>query len=131
MSLVQSTFLRRLIAADAVACLVSGAAMVFAGAALEPLTGLSPALLQPAGAFLLGWSVLLAVLATRPALPRAVVWALIAVNVAWTLESVMVLVMGWATPTPVGYALVVVQALAVAGLAELQVLSMRRAPQAA
>lgn len=131
MSLVQSPFLRRLIAIDAVACLASGGLLAFAAGPLAAVTGLSPALTRPAGIFLLAWSLLLAGLATRPALPRGVVWALVAVNAAWAVESGLLLALGWASPTPAGYGFVIVQALAVAALAELQVLALRRAPRLA
>lgn len=94
MSDVQSPFLRRVIAVDAAACAVSGALMAFAAQPLAALTGLQPELTQPAGGFLLVWAALLGFLATRPVLPRAVVWTLIGVNVLWVVESALVLMAG-------------------------------------
>ena len=124
---VQSTFLRRIIALDAAACAASGALMAFAAGPLAGVTGLQPGLTQPTGVFLLVWAAFLAFLATRPALPRAVVWLLIGVNLVWVVESALFLALGWVQPTALGYAFVIAQAAAVALIAELQFLALRRA----
>ena len=124
---IQSPFLRAVIALDAAACAVSGALLAFAAAPLAGVTGLPVDLTRPAGVFLLGWTLVLAWAASRPALPRAVVWTLIAVNLIWVAESALVLLLGWAAPTAAGYAFVVVQALAVLAIADLQYLALRRA----
>jgi hypothetical protein len=124
---VQSTFLRRIIGLDAAACAASGALMAFAAQPLAGLTGLQPALTQPTGVFLLAWAAFLAVLATRPAMPRALVWLVIAVNAVWVVESALFLVLGWVEPTALGYGFVIAQAVAVAVIAELQFMALRRA----
>ena len=68
MTEIRSNFLRTVIALDAAACGLMGAAFAFdAGWLAEPL-GLSPALMQPVGLFLLPYALLLAWLASRPAL---------------------------------------------------------------
>lgn len=131
MSDVQSPFLRRVIAVDAAACAASGALMAFAAQPLAALTGLQPELTQPAGGFLLVWAALLGFLATRPVLPRAVVWTLIGVNVLWIVESALVLMLGWAQPTALGYGFVIAQAAAVAVIADLQFVGLRRAQRTA
>jgi hypothetical protein len=87
MTAVRSTFLRTVIALDAAACGVMGAAFAFDAAWLAAPLGLSPGLMQPVGLFLVGYAALLAWLASRPALPRPVVWTLVAFNVAWAAES--------------------------------------------
>ncbi|MCR5877866.1 hypothetical protein [Phenylobacterium sp. J367] len=124
---VQSTFLRRVIAFDAVTCVAAGALMTFAAEPLAALTGLSADLTRPAGIFLLAWAAVLACAASRPALPRAVVWTIIAMNLAWVAESALLLLLGWASPTALGYGFVVVQALAVAVIADLQYVGLKRA----
>jgi hypothetical protein len=131
MTSVQSPFLRGVIAIDAVACAASGALLAFAAEPLAAITGLSAELTRPAGVFLLAWTLVLAAAASRPALPRAVVWLLIAVNVAWVVESVLVLLLGWAQPNATGYAFVIGQAIATAAIAELQFIALRRSRQVA
>jgi hypothetical protein len=123
---VTSPFLRRVIALDAAACAASGLLLAFGGARLADLTGLPAALSRPAGVFLLVWAALLAWIATRPAFNRAVVWTLIGVNAVWVLESVMVLALQWVRPTPFGYAFVIAQAIAVAVIADLQFIGLKR-----
>jgi hypothetical protein len=131
MTAVRSPFLRAVIAVDAAACGLMGAAFAFdAGWLAEPL-GLSPALMQPVGLFLLPYAAVLAWLASRPALPRLVVWTLVGFNVLWAAESIGLVALGWVQPTTLGLAVVVGQAVAALVVAELQYLALRRARQAA
>ena len=127
MTAVRSTFLRTVIGLDAAACGLMGAAFAFdAGLLAEPL-GLSPAFMQPVGWFLLPYAAVLAFLATRPALPRGVVWGLVAFNVIWTVESLAVMALGWVQPTGLGIAFVAAQAVAAVVVGDLQYLVLRRA----
>ena len=130
MTAVRSPFLRTVIALDAAACGLGGLAFAFDAHALEGPLGLSPALMQPIGLFLMGYAALLAWLAMRPALPRGVVWGLVAFNLAWALESVALVTLGWAQPTTLGLVAVIGQAIAAAGVADLQFIALRRARSA-
>lgn len=127
MTAVRSTFLRTVIGLDAAACGVMGAAFAFGAGWLAGPLGLSPALMRPVGLFLVGYAALLAWLASRPALPRAVVWTLVGFNLLWAVESLALLALGWARPTTLGLALVVGQAIAAVAVADLQYLSIKRA----
>lgn len=131
MTAVRSTFLRTVIGLDAAACGVMGAAFAFDAGWLAGPLGLSPALMQPVGLFLVGYAALLAWLASRPALPRAVVWSLVGFNLLWAVESIALVALDWAQPTTLGLAVVIGQALAAAIVAHLQYLSMKRARAAA
>ena len=131
MAAVRSTFLRTVIALDAAACGAMGVAFTFGAGGLAGPLGLSPALMQPVGLFLVGYAALLVWLASRPALPRPVVWSLVAFNGLWAVESFALLALGWARPTALGIGLVAGQALAVLVVAELQYLTLRRARAAA
>lgn len=131
MTAVRSTFLRIVIALDAAACGVMGAAFAFDAGWLAGPLGLSPALMQPIGLFLLPYAGLLAWLATRPALPRAVVWTLVGFNVLWAVESIALLALGWAQPTSLGLAVVAGQAVAALIVADLQYLALRKASREA
>jgi hypothetical protein len=127
MTAVRSTFLRTVIALDAAACGVMGVAFAFDAGWLAAPLGLEPSLMQPVGLFLLPYAGLLAWLATRPALPRAGVWALVGFNVLWAVESIALLALGWAQPTTLGLAVVVGQAVAALIVADLQYLVLRKA----
>jgi hypothetical protein len=129
--IVSSQFLRRALAADAVASAATGVLLAFGGSLLEGLTGLQSDLTQPAGVFLMGYGAVVAYLASRPALPTAAVWAVIVVNALWAVEGLITLVTGWVEPTPLGYAFVVAQALVVATFAELQFMGLRRSQRLA
>lgn len=127
MTAVRSNPLRIVIAADAAVCGISGLSLALdAGLVAGPL-GMPAAVLQPLGEGLIAYAVVLAWLASRPSLPRAVVWTLVALNVAWAVESVMAPMIGWAQPTGVGLALLLVQAAGALLVADLQFLALRRA----
>lgn len=131
MTAVRSTFLRFVIGADAVACGLVGAGFAFdAGLLAEPL-GLSTAFMQPVGLFLLVYAAGLVLLALRPTLPRAAVWALVAFNAIWAIESLAIMALGWVQPTPLGVAFIAVQAVAALIVADLQYIVLRRTRRAA
>jgi hypothetical protein len=131
MTAVRSPFLRTVIALDAAVCGVGGAALAFDAGLLEGPLGLSPALMQPVGGFLLVYAALLAWLATRPALPRAGVWALVAFNLLWAVESVALVALGFAQPTALGLAVVIGQAVGAVVVADLQWIALRRSARTA
>jgi hypothetical protein len=60
-----------------------------------------------------------------------VVWALVGFNLVWAVESVMLVLLGWAQPTPLGIAVVLGQAAAAVVVADLQYMALRRAAKAA
>ena len=126
MTAVRSPFLRTVIALDAAVCGLGGAVFAFDAGLLEGPLGLSPSLMQPVGGFLLVYAGLLAWLATRPALPRAGVWALVAFNLIWAAESVALVALGFAQPTTLGLAAILGQAAGEAVVADLQWLALRR-----
>lgn len=120
-------FLRRVLLADAAAGAASGLLMLLGAGMLEGLLNLPAALLQAAGAALLPFAAFLAWLGSRKTPSRAAVWAVIAVNAVWVVESFYLLLSGWVAPNAAGQAFIVVQALAVAVLAELEYFGLRRA----
>jgi hypothetical protein len=65
-------------------------------------------------------------LATRQLSSQSAVWAAILLNVLWTADSLLLLVTGWVTPTQLGYALVIAQAIGVAVLAALEYVGLRK-----
>lgn len=125
-SFPNSTFLRRVLFADAATCLAAGLLMTLGAAPLERFFGLPTELSRYAGVGLLPFAAFLLYLATRESLARPVVWAVILLNVLWTLDSVLLLVSGWITPTEAGYAFVVAQALGVAMFAALEFVGLRK-----
>ena len=131
MTTVRSPFLRTVLAVDAALSGLSGAVLALDARMLAGPLGLSPDLMRPVGIFLIGYAALLAWLAARPALPRKAVWALVALNVVWAVESVMLLALRWAEPTGLGLGLVLAQAAAVLLVADLYYLALRRSRAAA
>ncbi|MFY1019834.1 hypothetical protein [Ectopseudomonas khazarica] len=110
---------------------VTGLLLVLAAGWLGAFLELPRLLLLVAGSALLPFAALLVWLSNRPQISRQVVWAVIAVNALWVIDSLLVLLIGWLSPNLFGYAFVIAQALAVALLAELQWFGLRHSQAAA
>lgn len=125
-----TSFLRKVILADAAASGAMGLLLLAAAGPLAPLLGVPAALMQPVGAFLLLWSGALVLLLRRATLPAGAVWLVAAINAAWVIDSVLVMVLGWLQPTPLGVAFILAQAAVVAMFALLQARGARALPLA-
>lgn len=127
MILLQSSPLLRLtLKVDAIAGGAMGLLMALAAQPLGELFGLPFVLLLVAGIVLLPLALVLYWMSQQPALSRIGVWAVIALNALWVVESVALLVTGYVQPTALGYAFVIGQALVVLLLAELEFFGLRR-----
>lgn len=128
-----SPFLRRVLLADAAASGLTGLVMALgADAPLSGLLGVPEALLRYAGLALLPFAGFVLWLATREAaVPRLAVWVVILGNALWAVDCLALLLSGWIAPTALGIGFVAAQALAVAVLAELQYVGLRRSQPAA
>src|SRR5215204_1945543 len=122
-----SPFLRYALVGDALASGATGLLLVLGAGALTGLLGLPEALMRAAGLILLPYAAVVAFLGTRATMSRRAVWAVIAVNGVWVADSLILLASGWVSPTGLGYAFVLAQALAVLVFAEAQYLELRRA----
>lgn len=119
-------FLRRVLLADAFTCVATGALLAAGAGMLAALFGLPAVLLQEAGLVLFPIAAFIAYVATRKPVSPRMVWAVIAGNVLWVAGSIALLLSGWVSPTALGQAFVVAQAVIVALLAELEFFGLRR-----
>lgn len=125
-------FLRKVLRVDALSCIACGVLQVVFPAAMARLLNLPEGLIAYTGEFLLVYAAVVAFVSTRNPLPRPVIWALVAGNLGWALACVLLLAGGLVSPSALGVAYVLMQALTVAVLAELQYFGLRRAaPQPA
>lgn len=123
-------FLRRLTWFDAATCAGAGLLLSLAAEPLAGWTGLSAAILRPAGLFLLPYAAVLAWLAGRGRLSSATVTTLGAVNAVWVVASIG-LMLAAGSVTAFGYAFVAAQALVVAAIAAAQFAGARGADRTA
>jgi hypothetical protein len=122
-----ATFLRRVLVADAAISGATGVLMMAGAPMLAPALGIPAGLLRWAGLSLLPFGALVLHLSRREHLSRGGVGTVIALNAGWVVASVALLLSGLVAPTTLGYVFVVVQAIAVAGLADLQYFGLRKA----
>ena len=118
-------FLRFVLWADAISCLACGLLQVFFTTFLSERLGLPATLLADTGIFVLLCGAVVGLLATRNRTANPIVWLLIAGNLAWAAVCIALLAGGRAELTLYGKAYVVLQASAVALLAQLQYAAAR------
>ncbi len=118
--------LRRLLWADALSCAGTAALHGLLAGPLSSLLGLPGALLSATGAALLAFTVLAGALASQASPSRVMLGLLVTGNFAWVAGCLWLLFSGTAAPTPLGQAYLVVQAVFVLVLAELQWMALRR-----
>jgi hypothetical protein len=123
--LASPRFLPRVMTADALSCAATGALQVGLTDMLARLTGLPASLLIGTGVFLLAYAVLAAWMAARAVPPRRLVGLVIVGNLAWALGGVALLASDLVAHTMLGTAWVLVQAVVVVVLAELQWMGLR------
>lgn len=122
--------LRRALLADGVLSGATGALGLIAAVPLGSLLGLEVTLLRVAGLGLLPFAAFLVYLALQENPSRRFVWGIVGVNLLWVIDSILLLVAGWAEPTLLGYLFTGVQAAAVAVFAGLEYLGLRRSAPA-
>lgn len=121
-----SPLLRWALVADSIASGAMALLMLLFAGALEGLLQIPAQLLFNVGLILVPYAALVGYLGTRAALPSWIVWTVIGANLLWVLDSVLIAVSGWIAPNALGYTFTFGQALAVAVLAELQFVGLRR-----
>jgi hypothetical protein len=126
-----SLFLHRAILGDAIFSGASAVLLTLGAGELAPWLNLPEALLRETGLFLIAYAALVGWLGTRQAMPKPLVVIVIVGNAAWTLASVALLFSGPVTPNLLGEAFIVLQAVIVGALAELQYIGLGRSSGAA
>jgi hypothetical protein len=121
-----SRFLRLALLADAIASGATALQMTLLSGTLAALLNLPQDLLLGAGVILLPYAAFVGYLSRRETLPRWVVFAVIVCNVLWAADSLLLAFSSWITPTALGYAFIICQALIVAVFAELQYIGLRK-----
>jgi hypothetical protein len=125
-----SSFLRRALVVDGVLSAATGLLMVFGADALQGALNLPAGLLRGAGLSLMPFAALVIGLARRESLPRGGVWAVIAVNAAWVVASVLLPFAGVVAPSGLGWAFLLAQAAAVVVFSEMEYVGLRRSSAA-
>jgi len=119
-------FLRRVLLADGAVSGACGALMLAGAAPLAGLLGVPEGLLRWAGLSLLPWAALVLWLARRASISRGAILSVIVLNALWAVDCLLLLLSGWVAPTALGVAFLLVQAVTVGVLAELQYVGLRR-----
>lgn len=117
------TMLRRFLAADAAVTGVNGLAYLLAAGPLGRLLGVGSGLLLALGAFLTVYAAAVALPASRTRPPVTPVRAVIGANLAWTVLSLLALLL-WLTPSTAGAVWTLLQAVTVAGFAAVQYVAL-------
>ncbi|WP_406283146.1 hypothetical protein [Embleya sp. NBC_00896] len=123
--------LRMVLRLDAIATAAVGVAALAGCALLDSALGLPTAFLAGVGAFLTLYALVVWRIGTPGQPNRNAVRTVIALNLVWMADSVAMALAGWFDPTGLGTALIVLQAIAVLGFADLQLFGLRKANRSA
>jgi hypothetical protein len=118
------SLLRLALRADAVVTGVNGAAYLLLAGPLSALLGPPAGVLRGIGIFLLVFAAAVWPVGDRPAAPA--VRVVVTGNLLWAAGSIAVVAVGLGTLTTIGAVWTVLQAVVVAGFAELQIVGLRR-----
>ena len=130
-SIRASSLLRRVLVVDAVSSGAMGLAMIAFAELLADLLQLPVELISEAGIVLLPFAAFVGFVASRSEPARIAVWVIIALNVVWVVDSIVLLFTGWVAPNALGYAFVIAQAAVVLVLADLEYMGLKRSAAAA
>lgn len=131
MPVPMTSYLKKVLVADAAVSGAAAVAMMAGSAFLPPLLGLSAELLLWAGAALIPFVAGLALVIRQRQIAASVIVAIISINIAWVIASLIVAFGPAFATTLFGKVFVVAQAATVALFAELQIIGLRRARAAA
>jgi len=115
---------------DAVVTAANGVAYLAAATLLDGPLGMPAGFLRGVGAFLIVFAACVAYVGTRRQIDRSAVYAVIALNALWVVDSIALVALGWYGPTTGGSIWTILQAGVVAGFAALQAYAIRRIPAA-
>ena len=121
-----NTFLRRLLYADFVISAVSAVTFIAGAQPIGRLLGLPSNLLLYSGFGLVPFALLVLYCARRDVFPTGGVWTVIAINALWAVASGAMLLAPRISPSTIGYVFVIGQAIAIAALAEMEYVGLRR-----
>jgi hypothetical protein len=121
-----SLFLRRAIVGDAIITGAMAVLLVAAAGLLGPLLNLPDSFLREVGVFLIVYAALVGFLGSRELMPKLFVVLVIGANALWAIDSIALLFTSWVQPNLLGQAFVVMQAVTVAVIAELQYIGLKR-----
>lgn len=125
-----SLFLRRALQIDAAFSGAAALLMVFGASFLASLLNLPESFLRNTGLVLVVFALGVGYLASREMMSKVPVWAVIAINAVWTIDSIVLLASGWVSPNLLGQAFIVMQAIAVGVFAELEFIGLRKSASA-
>jgi len=125
-SIRASSLLRRVLIVDALTSGACGVAMFALADVFASLLQLPVELVREAGMILLPFAAFVGFVASRQAPARIAVWAIIALNIVWVVDSVLLLFTGWVAPNVLGYVFVIAQAAMVLVLADLEYMGLKR-----
>jgi hypothetical protein len=127
MSVPMTSYLKKVLIADAAISGAAAVAMMAGSTFLPTLLGLPAELLLWAGVALIPFVASLALIIRQNQVAMGVPVAIIAINIAWVIASLLVAFWPAFATTLFGKVFVVAQAATVALFAELQIIGLRRA----
>jgi hypothetical protein len=125
-SIRASSLLRRVLIVDAVTSGAMGVALFALADVFANLLQLPVDPVREAGIILLPFAAFVGFIASRSEPARIAVWAIIALNIVWVVDSIVLLFTGWVAPNALGYVFVIAQAAVVLVFADFEYMGLKR-----
>lgn len=109
---------------DAIATGGMALGLLFFAEVLSPLLGLPAGLLRWVSYILIPFAAMVAGMSLRPRYSHALAWAIVGINVLWTVDSLALTATRWFQPTTLGIVFILGQAAIVGAFAVLQYRSL-------
>ena len=117
--------LSKILLLDAFTCAAMAVLLLLFGNATAAMTHIPKVLLFYAAIILIPCALFMLVVALKASEFKPAVWFIVVGNVAWFVASVLMLISGLISPNALGFAFVLIQAAAVAGLTICEFLALR------
>jgi hypothetical protein len=111
---------------DAIATGGMALGLLFFADMLSPLLGLPTGLLRWVSYILIPFAAVVAWMSLHPRFSQGLAWAIVGINVLWTVDSLVLVATRWFQPTTLGIAFILGQAAIVGAFAVLQYRSLAR-----
>jgi hypothetical protein len=123
-------FLRFVLRLDCATCVATGLLLTLGSGLIAELTLIPASLSLFAGLSLFPIALFIGIVSMLDVVVPTLVWLVIAGNALWAGASILLILDGGVVPNAIGYVFILVQAAAVAFLAELEFFGLRRLPRA-
>lgn len=120
-----SKFLRTVLLVDGISGFFGGVILTSGASYWQNIFGLPVNLVWFSGLIFFPFAAYLIYIATRRTVSKTLVWTIISMNLLWGIDSFLLLISGYITPTEIGFGFIILQAIGVFIFGTLEFVGLR------